>query len=113
MNVIDWGASNTWLLSGPWRKFTTKSLTYNGQGITSAAFTFVTPQQLVGLTAYNGSTPRTTVTISCPGQPTLQVIVPANTIRRITTGWTGTCTTVTLTSSNGWDTNYDDFVIRR
>jgi hypothetical protein len=29
----------------------------------------------------------------------------------ITTGWTGACTTVTVATTNGWDTNFDNFVI--
>jgi hypothetical protein len=28
----------------------------------------------------------------------------------VQTRWTGTCSTVTITSSNGWDTNVDDLV---
>jgi hypothetical protein len=28
----------------------------------------------------------------------------------IATNWTGPCTTVTVTSSNGWNTNFDDIV---
>jgi hypothetical protein len=34
--------------------------------------------------------------------------VAAGQVATVTTGWTGTCTTVTVGSSNGWDTNFDD-----
>jgi hypothetical protein len=38
--------------------------------------------------------------------------IPANEITTIVTGWTVPCTTVTLGSTNGWDTNFDDFVVQ-
>ena len=48
-----------------------------------------------------GGYPPRTATGSPAGQPTT-----------ISTGWTNTCRTVTFLSSNGWDTNFDDFRIR-
>jgi hypothetical protein len=32
-------------------------------------------------------------------------------IATISTGWPGTCSTVTITSTNGWDTNFDNLVL--
>jgi hypothetical protein len=32
-------------------------------------------------------------------------------VTTIQTGWTGTCTSVTISSSNGWYTNFDDLVL--
>ncbi|MGH2354679.1 MAG: PQQ-dependent sugar dehydrogenase, partial [Chloroflexota bacterium] len=108
--VIDWG-SDQWYHSGPWGSFTTKSVSFNGGGATSASFEFVTPRRLVSLRAYNGGGSTSTVTLSCVGQPQKQVSVAAGQVTTIQTGWTGTCSTVTLGSSNGWDTNFDDLVI--
>ncbi|MGH2350967.1 MAG: malectin domain-containing carbohydrate-binding protein, partial [Chloroflexota bacterium] len=108
--VIDWG-SGQWYHSGPWGSFTTKSVSFNGGGVTSRAFTFGSPRRLVSLRAYNGGSGPSTVTLSCAGQPPKQATVAAGQVATISTGWTGTCSTVTLGSSNGWDTNFDDLVL--
>src|SRR5262249_15600738 len=107
--VVDWGTSR-WYLSGPWQLFTTNSIGFNGPGPTSASFTFLAPERLLQLDAYNGGTVTSTITISCSGQPTNTTLLAIRTQTTITTGWTGTCTTVTLGSSNGWDTNFDNLV---
>jgi hypothetical protein len=39
------------------------------------------------------------------------VALAARTQTTVVTNWTGTCTTVTLGSTNGWDTNFDNLVI--
>jgi hypothetical protein len=106
--VIDWG-TGSWYHSGPWGAFTTKSTSFNGAGMTSQTFTFVTPRRLVSLRAYNGAGAATTVTLSCNGQTKSQS-VPAGQAVTITTGFAATCTTVTLSSTNGWDTNFDDLM---
>ena len=36
--------------------------------------------------------------------------VNAGQLSTLTTNWTGTCPTVTVTSSNGWNTNFDNLV---
>jgi hypothetical protein len=108
--VIDWG-TNTWYHSGPWGPFTTKSVSFNGGGVTSRTFTFLTtPRRLVSVRVFNGGGGSTTVTLSCSGQTTKTQSVAAGQVVTIDTGWTGTCTTVTVGSSNGWDTNFDDLV---
>jgi hypothetical protein len=107
--VIDWGAG-AWYHSGPWGVFTTKSVSFNGPDLTSASFTFVTPRRLVRLDAYNGGSATTTVTLRCPGQADVTQTVGAGQVVTVSTGWTGTCTTVTIASSNGWDTNFDNVV---
>ena len=86
-------------------------VSFNGSGISSASFTFLTPRRLVSLVAYNGGNGSATVTLSCPDQPTRQSTVGADQLATIATGWTGTCTTVTLATSNGWDTNFDTLVV--
>jgi hypothetical protein len=107
--VIDWG-SNQWFHAAPWGQFTTKSVSFNAAARTSASFTFLTPRKLVSLRAYNGGGSPSTVTLSCAGQATKTVTVPAGQLVTIQTGWAGTCGTVTVGSSNGWDTNLDDLV---
>jgi CSLREA domain-containing protein len=107
--VINWG-TNLWYHSAPWGGFTTKNLSFNGGGITSASFTFITPRRLVSLQAFNGGSGTTTITLSCAGQPNRQVTLAANGLTTIATNWTGTCGAVTVGSSNGWDTNFDNIV---
>jgi hypothetical protein len=107
---IDWG-SGVWYLSAPWGQFATKSISYSGPGTTSASFMFLTPRRLVSIQAYNGGAVSSTLTVSCTGQPLIQRTVGANQLVTIASGWTGTCTTVTIGSSNGWDTNFDNLVI--
>jgi hypothetical protein len=107
--VIDWGIG-TWWHSEPWEQFTTKSMSYNGPNLTSASFTFVTPRRLLQLDAYNGGTNAATVTLSC-GSLTKSVSIPANTVVTVVTGWSSTCTTVTITSSTGWNVNFDNIQI--
>jgi hypothetical protein len=109
--VINWG-SNAWRVGGPWGKFTTNSVSFNGDGPTSASFTFVNPRQLVSLDAYNGAASASTITLSCAGQPTVTLSVAANQLLTIPTNWAANCTTVTIGSTNGWWTNFDTLVIR-
>jgi hypothetical protein len=108
--VIDW-ATNRWYLSRPWRAFTTNSVGFNGPGSTSESFTFVTPKRLVQIAAFNGGTISSTITLACMGQPTAQVVLAPNQQTVLATGWTTTCTTVTIGSTNGWNTNFDSLVI--
>jgi glucose/arabinose dehydrogenase len=107
--AIDWGTGG-WYLSGPWRQFTTNSIGFNGAGPTSASFRFMTARRLVRVDAYNGGGVSSTVTLSCSGQRTVSFSIPVNTLRQLSTGWTGTCPIVTVTSTNGWDTNFDNVV---
>jgi hypothetical protein len=108
--VIDWG-TNGWWLSGPWRLFTTNSISFNGSGRTSGTFSFLTPKRLISLKAFNGGTVASTITLSCAGNTAKTMSVAANQLLTITTGWTSTCTTVTVGSSNGWNTNFDDLLV--
>ena len=110
--VINWGSNASWWHSAPWRKFTTKSVTFNGLGISTATFSFITPKQLVKLDLFNGGTSQATTTLSCPGMPNKQITLSADQMfTGVATGWTGTCSQVTISSSNGWDTNYDNLVV--
>ena len=104
--VVDWG-SNMWLLSGPWGPFTTNSISFSASA-SSASLRFVVPRRLIGLTAFNGGSESTTVTLSCSGNPVTTASVEPNQVLTIDTNWSGNCYTVTIGSSNGWDTNFDD-----
>lgn len=111
VGVIDWGTNN-WYHSAPWQQLPTKSIGFNGYGPTSEPFSFVTPRRLVSVLAYNGGAVSSTVTLACAGQPTKTVVLAPGQIATINTGWTGTCSTVTVGSSNGWDVNFDNLVIQ-
>lgn len=86
-------------------------MTYNGSGVTSGSFTFLAPKKFVKLDAYNGGAGDTTVIFSCAGNPDKQQVIGANQVVTIDTGWTNTCTSVAISSTNGWDTTYDNLVI--
>ena len=97
--------------AGPYGSFTTLSIGFDGGGPTSEPFTFTTPRRLLQVDAYNGANVASTVTLSCAGQTTRSQAVAARQLATIATGWSGTCTTVTVGSTNGWDTNFDNLVI--
>ncbi len=106
--VIDWGTGG-WYHSAPWGAFTTKSIGFNGPGLTSGTFTFLAPRRLVSIQAYNGG-PATTVTLRCLGQTDKVQALSAGQLVTIQSGWAGTCSQVTIFSTNGWDTNFDNLV---
>jgi hypothetical protein len=105
-DVVDWG-SNLWYVSMPWGQFTTNSISFSSSR-TSASLTFINPKRLISVRAYNGGGSSTTVTLSCSENPTKSVSIGSGQLVSIDTGWTASCSTVTVTSSNGWDTNFDD-----
>jgi hypothetical protein len=107
--LIDWG-SGGWWLSGPYGRFTTKSVSFTSSR-TSSSFSFLTAQRLVHLDLYNGGTAAATITITCTSQPTLTLSLAAGELRTQDTGWSGTCTAVSIASTNGWLTNFDNFVM--
>jgi hypothetical protein len=107
--VVNWG-SGVWYHSGPWGLMTTKSASFTGAAQTGGSFTFVTPRRLISLEAFNGGGGATTVTLSCAGQANKVASVGAGQLVAIATGWTAACTTVTVQSTNGWNTNFDNFV---
>ena len=107
--MIDWGTGG-WYHSGPWGAFSTKSVSFDGAGVTLRAFGFLTPRRLVSLRAYNGGPGATTVTVRCAGQADAVAGVAPAQVATLVTGWTAGCTSVTVGSSNGWHTNFDDLV---
>jgi len=107
--VIDWG-TDAWYLSGPFGAFTNQSVGFNGPGKSSASFVLVAPRKLVSIDAYNGGAP-TTITLSCDGNPDVTTQLASNQLATIQTNWTAACSKVTVTSTNGWDTNFKNLVL--
>jgi hypothetical protein len=108
--VIDWG-NGDWYLSLPWKRLITNSVSFNGPGLIRATFTLPTPRRLVQLDAYNGGGQTTTITVACAGQADKQTALGADERITISTDFVGPCTSVTVGSTNGWDTNFDNFVL--
>jgi YVTN family beta-propeller protein len=108
--VIDWG-TNRWYLSVPRGVNATNSVRFNGPGYTSKSITLVTPRRLVGLTAFNGGSVKSVVSAVCSGEAQAQIEVIPNQQAALVTNWNGTCTTVSIGSSNGWDTTFDNLVL--
>jgi hypothetical protein len=108
--VIDWG-NTSWFVSGPFGAFTGNSISFANGSIFTGSFSFVTALRLLTIDAYNGGTVSSTITLSCPGQINKQIAVAVGQLLTITTGWTGTCSPVTINSTNGWDTNFNRLVI--
>jgi hypothetical protein len=107
--VIDWG-SGAWYHSAPWQRLTTKNVSFTS-GSTSQSFRFVTARRLASIQAYNGGSRSSNVSLSCDGKRTRSTTLAPGQITTIETGWRGTCTTVTVGSTNGWDTNFDNLVL--
>lgn len=108
--VINWG-TNQWYISDPWGLFNSKSISFNGSNQTSAVFNFITPKILTKLDVYNGGA-NSTVTVACSGNTMKTISINASQmLTNVETGFTTACTTVTFTSTNGWNTNYDNLVI--
>ena len=78
--------------------------------MTSATFTFVNPRRLISLKAFNGGSVASTITLSCTGNTPRTVSVGVNQLATISTAWNANCSIVTVGSSNGWNTNFDDLV---
>ena len=109
--VANWGGG-AWYLSSPYGRFTTQSVSYNGPAATSATVSLLAPQRVVQIDAYNGGSVPSTITLSCAGLPTVQSILPVDAVQTITTGWATTCSgALTIGSTNGWDTNFDNLVL--
>jgi len=96
------------MTAAPWRQFTTNSIGFNGAGPVSKTFRLLMPLTLLQVSAFNGGNTSSTVTVSCAGLPTVSMLVQAHQLQTVVTNWTNPCSgVVTLTSSNGWDTNFD------
>lgn len=110
--LVDWGTGD-WYLSGPYGQLTTNSVSFNGSGPTSASFTLLNgTETLWQLDADNGGSTPSEVTVSCAGHRTIRATLAAGQVSTIVVGWWHPCTTVTITSSNGWYTNFDNLKIK-
>jgi hypothetical protein len=78
---------------------------------TSASVSFVAPTELVSIDAFNGGSTSSTITLACDQLPTVTASLPAGQSATVRTGWTVRCSTLTITSANGWWTNFDNLVI--
>lgn len=112
--VINWG-NGVWSYDqGMWPPTNgcTRSIWFTQGGVTSVPFNFVSPHVLVSLTACNGGAASSNITVSCSGNTTASLTVPANSVQTLITNWLNACSQVTVTSSNSGDTNFDNFVYR-
>src|SRR5260370_6572573 len=91
--------------------FTGQSVSFYGRAQTTANFGILGQFRLLSVDAYNGGSGSSTVTLNCPGQATVQTIVPAGQSLTLQTGWTGACSPVTVSSSNGYFINLKNLVI--
>jgi hypothetical protein len=110
--VVDWGtgATGEWWHSGPTAGFPTKSLSLRSSK-TQGTFTFVGgPRILVSLQLTTDWQP-STQTLKCAGNPDVVVSLTPSQYKSVATGWTVPCASVTIVSSNGWGTNYDNLLI--
>lgn len=108
--LADWG-NGTWWLASPWGRFTTNSISTTSPSQTSGSITLLSPRRLVQVDVYNGGTATSTITLACAGQATVSVLVPVGALQTIATGWAGTCSSLTIGSTNGWNTNFDNLVL--
>lgn len=110
VGVIEWG-SGQWLASGPYGTFTDTSISYTTAVPTSGEFELIGDLRLVSFQASNGSDRSSVVSASCGDEVTVTQTVPGNSLVTFTTNWYAACSLVTLSSSNGWDTNFDNLVV--
>ena len=108
--VLDW-ASN-WIVSSAFGQFTTRSISFSGPTIAQSTVNIVPPNRtLSSIQAFNGGTTASNITLTCTGNPTRTQSVSPNTLATITTSWTNACSSITLSSSNSWDTNFDNLIL--
>ena len=107
--ILDW-SGQPWILSNPFGQFTTKSTSFT-QGPTQATIGVLQGRTLQSLQAYNGGAAATTISITCPGNITKTQSIAAGTLATIQTGFTVSCATLTIASTNGWDTNFDNLAL--
>lgn len=107
---VTWEGTS-WAISGPWERLDSQSLAFRSQAITQGTISFSQSTSIVSVVAYNGGTQTSRVEVTCGSQSkVMDVVQKANPVT-ITTGFSGTCRTATLRSSNGWDTNFDNLVL--
>ncbi|WP_227028034.1 DUF4082 domain-containing protein [Corallococcus soli] len=98
---------NKWYLGSPWGGFTTQSVSFNGGGVNQGELSIYGQRTVVGLDAFTWDA-GATLTVSCFNQPTRTFPLTQGQVTHVVTNWQGTCSSVTLATSNGWDTNFDN-----
>ena len=106
---ITWG-TNAWDVDGPIATDATNSISFNSATVTGEPFSFTSPQVLLSAQVYSNSNTTAMITLSCAGNPTVDATVAPDAATTLTTDWQTPCTTVTVTSSNSWNTNLDNLV---
>ena len=53
-----------------------------------------------------------TITLTCGSQTTPGIQLAAGQRQTIVTAWSTNCTTLSIRSTNGWDTNFDNLMIQ-
>jgi hypothetical protein len=111
-SLIDWGTSATgdWYHSGPYAGFPTKSASLRN-GETQGTFSYVGGDRILVSLQLTTGWQASTVTLSCPGNPDVVVSLAPDEYRTVPTGWTVPCSSVTIASTNGWGTNYDNLLL--
>jgi hypothetical protein len=105
--VADWG-TDAWFLAGIYGEFDSNSVGFNGFGLMDGTIDFLTPGRVISLEAYNGGTSTSLVTVTCDGGDDVEAVLAPGELETIFTSWTAVCDAVTIASSNGWDTNFDN-----
>jgi len=111
--VINW-AAGAWFHAAPIGAFTSKSISLKGPGFTTGDLTFVGgPRRLFMFQAHNTGTGVTKLTLECVGgaEPATVVSLAAGATRTIESGWSSPCAGVRVSSTNGWDTNFDNWMV--
>jgi PKD domain/Kelch motif len=106
---IGWGTGD-WDVDGPIATDSTNSISFHTSTVTGEPFSFAGPEVLLSTQVYSNSPTTAMITLSCAGNPTVDAVVAPGTVTTLTTDWQTPCTTVTVTSSNSWNTNLDNLV---
>lgn len=96
-----------WYIASPWGGFDTKSISFNGGGLTQASLSIFGQRRVLGLDAFTWDS-GATLTLSCIDLPTLTFPLAAGQVTHVVPSWQSPCTVFTVTTSNGWDTNFDN-----
>jgi hypothetical protein len=84
------------------------SISYPSSGPISGNFSFAALRRLVSVDAYNGGSGPSTITLTCGSNPTVTQTLAPGQLSTISTNWSTACTFVTVGSSDGWWTNFDN-----
>ncbi len=106
---ISWGSSG-WDIDSTIPTDSTKSVTFDGALSTGQSFSFSSPSILLSAVLYSNDSVTAMITLSCSGNNPVSKTVATNTHTTFVTNWTTACSTVSVTSSNGWNTNLDNLV---